>query len=168
MDINHKLVFKDFTGEVTEEIEQIILNWLEEGSSEIESEAIKRTGTGAYFRNIAEKWTHTIDKDKHKAVIGNPLENALWVEFGTGEYALKGDGRKGYWVFVKGSDGKSSKSTKQYTLQEAKRTVAFMRSKGLDAMYTKGTPPKRPLHHSFNTNEGLLKDLLKDRLGSLN
>ena len=167
MAIKNKIVFEDFTGEVTEEIEQIILNWLEEGASEIESQTIQKTGTGAYYRNIAENWTHIVDKDKYEAIIGNPLENSLWVEFGTGEYALNGDGRKGYWVFVKGSDGKSSKSTKQYTLQEAKQTVAFMRSKGLDAMYTKGTPPKRPLHHSFTNNEAPLKDLLKNRLGSM-
>lgn len=163
----NKIVFEDFTGEVTKEIEQIILNWLEEGASLIESDAIGRTGTGAYHRNIAEKWTHRVDKSKYEAIIGNPLENALWVEYGTGEYALNGDGRKGYWVFVKDSDGKSSKSTKQYTLQEAKRTVAFMRSKGLDAMYTKGTPPKRPLHHAFKTNEEPLKDRLRNQLGRM-
>ena len=164
---SNKIIFEDFTGEVSEEIKNIILNWLEEASSEIESQTITRTGTGAYHRNIAENWTHIVDRSKCEAIIGNPLENALWVEYGTGEYALNGDGRKGYWVFVKGSDGKSSRSTKQYTLQEAKQTVAFMRSKGLDAMYTKGTPPKRPLHLEFKTNEEPIKDLLRNRLGSI-
>jgi len=167
MATDNKIVFEDFTDEVTEEIKDIILNWLEEASSEIESQAIARTGTGKYYRNIAEKWTHKVDSNKYEATIGNPLENALWVEYGTGEYALNGDGREGYWVFVKDSTGKSSKSTKQYTLQEAKQTVAFMRSKGLDAMYTKGTPPKRPLHLAFKTNEEPIKDLLRNKLGSM-
>jgi hypothetical protein len=164
---SNKIVFKDFTGEVSEEIKNIILNCLEEASSEIESQAITRTGTGAYHREIASKWTHMVDRNKYEAIIGNPMENALWVEYGTGEYALNGDGRKGYWVFVKGSDGKSSRSTKQYTLQEAKQTVAFMRSKGLDAMYTKGTPPKRPLHLAFKTSEKPIKDLFRNKLGSM-
>lgn len=34
-----------------------------------------------------------------EAVIGNPLENAIWEEYGTGEYALKGNGRKNPWVY---------------------------------------------------------------------
>ena len=159
--------FEDFTGEITQEIENIILNWLEEASSELESQTATRTGTSAYHREIASKWTHTVDSSNYKAYIGNPLENALWVEYGTGEYALKGDGRKGYWVFVKDSNGTSSRSTKQYTLQEAKQTVAFMRSKGLDAMYTCGQEPKRPLHYAFINNEEMIKDVLKSQLGRM-
>ena len=31
--------------------------------------------------------------------VGSNLENAIWEEFGTGEYALHGDGRKGGWVY---------------------------------------------------------------------
>ena len=34
-----------------------------------------------------------------QSVIGNPLENAIWEEYGTGEYALKGNGRKKPWVY---------------------------------------------------------------------
>jgi hypothetical protein len=165
---NNKIIFENFTGEVTKEIEQIILNWLEEGASEIESQAIQKTGTGAYHRNIAENWTHIVDKGKYEATIGNPLEAALWVEFGTGEYAINGDGRKDWWVFIEGSTGKSNNESKHYkTEEEAKRTVAYLRSKGIKAGYTKGQEAKRPLHHAFNNNEALLKDLLKDRLGSM-
>lgn len=160
-------MFEDFTGEISKEIETIVLNWLEEASSELESQTIMKTGTGSYYREIASRWTHMVDKNKYEAIIGNPLENALWVEYGTGEYALNGDGRKGYWVFVKDSTGKSSKSTNQYTLQEAKQIVAMMRSEGLDAMYTKGTPPKRPLYLAFNQNEKALKDYLKTQLGKM-
>ena len=51
-------------------------------------------------------WKANIRKtsDGAEAVIGSELENALWEEFGTGEYALKGDGRKGGWRYkdVKG------------------------------------------------------------------
>lgn len=45
------------------------------------------------------EWTHYVDEDKGEAVIGNPLENAIWEEYGTGEYALKGNGRKKPWVY---------------------------------------------------------------------
>lgn len=163
-----KVIFEDFTGEVTKEIENIILNWLEEASSEIESQTITRAGTGAYHREIASKWTHQVDKSKYEAIIGNPMENALWVEYGTGEYALNGDGRKDWWVFIEGSTGKSSNESKHYkTKEEAARTVAYLRSKGIKAGYTKGQQPKRPLHHAFNQNEKDLKEVLKNRLGSM-
>jgi hypothetical protein len=33
------------------------------------------------------------------------MENAIWEEFGTGEYALEGNGRKGGWCYVD-KDGK--------------------------------------------------------------
>lgn len=159
--------FENHTREVTEEIKNAILNWLEEASSELESQTVMKTGTGAYYREIASKWTHRVDTTNFKAYVGNPLENALWIEFGTGEYALHDDGRKGYWVFVKGSDGTSSSNEKQYTKEEAKQIVAFMRSKGLDAMYTCGTLPKRPLHYTFINNEDAIKEALKHKLRSL-
>lgn len=158
-----ELIFEDFTGEVNEQIEGILIKWLEEASSELASQAATRTGTGAYYREIASRWTNLVDKDKFEAYVGNPLEDAIWAEYGTGEYALNGDGRKGYWVFVKDSAG-VSKSTKQYTLEEAKATVAFMRANGLDAVYTCGNPPKRCLHLAFLNNEKMLKDHLRDEL----
>lgn len=162
-----RIRFEDFSEQVSNEIKNIALNWLEEASSELESQTVMRSGTGQYYREIASKWQHNVDRNKYTAYVGNPLQNALWTEFGTGEYALNDDGRKGYWVFVKDSNGTSSQSTKQYTLKEAKQTVAFMRSKGLDAVYTCGTLPKRPLHYAFINNEEAIKNILKDKLRRL-
>ena len=163
-----KVIFEDFTGEVTKEIENIMLNWLEEASSELESQTIARAGTGAYYREVASKWTHIVDKSKYEAIVGNPMENALWVEYGTGEYALNGDGRKDWWVFIEGGSGKSSNESKHYkTKEEAKRAVAYLRSKGIPAGYTKGQLPKRPLHHAFVKNAKPLKEELKNRLGNM-
>ena len=163
-----EIVFEDFTGEVTKEIESIILNWLEEGASQIESETIARTGAKTYFREIAEKWTHIVDKSKYEAIIGNPMENSLWIEFGTGEYAINGDGRQDYWIFIEDSTGKSSNESRHYkTKEEAKSMVAYLRSKGIKAGYTKGQEAKRPLYHTCNNNEKELKELLKSRLGRM-
>jgi hypothetical protein len=163
-----KVIFEDFTGEVTQEIENIILNWLEEGASELESQTITRTGTGAYHREIASKWTHQVDKSKYEAIVGNPLEAALWVEYGTGEYAINKDGRKDYWVYIEDSTGKSSNESKHYkTPEEARRAVAYLRSKGLKARFTKGQEDKRPLYKAFVESEKPIKEELKSRLGSM-
>lgn len=48
------------------------------------------------------------------------LGYAPYVEFGTGKYAVGGDGRPGYWVFVKGDNGgykSENKERKIYTLE---------------------------------------------------
>lgn len=37
--------------------------------------------------------------------VGNPLENAIYEEFGTGEYAENGNGRKGGWWFYHEGEG---------------------------------------------------------------
>lgn len=154
--------FEDFSDNVSEAIKNVVLNWLEEASSELESQTITRSRS----REVAERWSHVVNKDKFTAYVGNPMEHAIWEEFGTGEYALKGNGRKGYWVYVKDSNN-NTRSTKQYTLDEAKQVMAYLRSKGLEAFYTCGQEPVRALHYAFFNNEEELKDYLRSQLRSL-
>lgn len=134
-----QVIFEDFTGEVTKQIENIILNWLEEASAELASQAATRTrrGTG----ETAGAWTNLVDKTGMVAYVGNPLENAIWEEFGTGEYALNDDGRKGGWYYYDEKTG--------------------------EFHHTYGKTPTRALHHAFNQNEAMLKDALKSQLGSM-
>lgn len=74
--------------------------------------------------------------------IGSNLENAIWEEFGTGEYALHGDGRKGGWVYV---DAKGK------------------------GHFTRGKTPNRPLHNAFTALKGKLirrfGEILKSKMG---
>ena len=37
--------------------------------------------------------------DEKTGKVGTPLEHGLYVEFGTGEFAEKGDGRRGGWTY---------------------------------------------------------------------
>lgn len=46
-----------------------------------------------------------VDEDNLIAYIGSSVEYAIWVEMGTGEYAVKGNGRKGGWLY-KDDEGK--------------------------------------------------------------
>jgi hypothetical protein len=125
---------------------------------------------GHWNAQIKNAWTHKIDESKGVATIGNPLEPSLWTEFGTGEFALHGDGRKGYWVYVKDSSSGMSKNYsykggKSYTLEEAKQIVAMMRDDGLDAHYTKGQTAKRPLHKAFTKLKPTIKRMFEDGIG---
>ena len=87
--------FNDNSIQIKQEINQKSLAWLEEVSSELESQVKRntRTDTG----DTKQFWQHYIDEQQGEAYIGNELENALWEEFGTGEYAVNGDGRKTPW-----------------------------------------------------------------------
>ena len=68
-----------------------------EAAAEVESQAIQNTpvDTG----QLKGAWKHVVDMDKLEATIGNTLENAIWTEFGTGEYALNNNGRKTAWRY---------------------------------------------------------------------
>ena len=90
--------FHDFTIKVIGAMDDIINAVLEECAGELESAAKRNTRVDT--SQTKNNWRHYVDDAKHEATIGNPLENAIWEEFGTGEHALKGNGRKGGWFYV--------------------------------------------------------------------
>lgn len=91
------VIFEDYTVKVQGAIDDKINAVLEECAGEIESR-VKRE-TRVKTGKTKNSWQHHVDNDTHTATIGNPMENAIWEEFGTGEYALQGNGRKGGWSY---------------------------------------------------------------------
>lgn len=91
------VIFEDFTIEVEGAIDDKINAVLEECAGELESQVTRNTreDTG----KTKNSWKHHVDDDTHTATIGSNYENAIWEEFGTGEHALKGNGRKGGWAY---------------------------------------------------------------------
>ena len=89
--------FHDFSMEVKAALDDAVKAYLYEAGGELESQVKRnsRVGTG----QLKNSWTYKVDEDKGICTIGSPLENAIWEEFGTGEYALHGDGRKGGWYY---------------------------------------------------------------------
>lgn len=144
--------FEDFSIKVMDALDEKAIQFLEEAASEIESQA-KRNSDFAP-RSLKGEWKHVVDESRLEATVGHPKQLAIWMEFGTGEFALEGKGRKGYWVYVKGNSSvKEQNPGKARTLQEAKQAVAILREKGLDAYYTKGQKPRRMLHNAFTNNK---------------
>lgn len=74
-----------------------IIAFLHEASGEIVSQTQRNTkvNTG----QTKGSWSYKVDETAGEAVIGSPLENAIWEEFGTGQYALHGNGRKTPWSY---------------------------------------------------------------------
>lgn len=90
--------FEDFKIQVIGKIDDRINAVLEECAGELESQAKRnsRVDTG----QTKNSFQHHVDDASHTAYIGSNYENAIWEEFGTGEYALAGNGRKGGWYYV--------------------------------------------------------------------
>lgn len=92
-----KVVFDDYTIQVQAAMDDKINAVLEECAGEMES-AVKRN-TRVQTGKTKSSWRHRVNTELHEATIGSSEENAIWEEFGTGEYALKGNGRKGGWAY---------------------------------------------------------------------
>lgn len=116
--------FKDFSVEVKTTLATLAQNVLEEVGGELES-AVKRN-TAVDTGQTKNAWTHRVEQmdGGYSAIVGNPLQNAIWEEFGTGDYALNGNGRKGGW-FYRDEEGKGH--------------------------FTHGKHPRRPLFKAYTT-----------------
>jgi hypothetical protein len=92
-----KVEFNDFTIKVKEAMDDRINAVLEECAGELESQVKRnsRVDTG----KTKNSFRHKVVDSEHAAYIGSSDENAIWEEFGTGEHALHGDGRKGGWAY---------------------------------------------------------------------
>jgi hypothetical protein len=156
--------FTNNSVQIKEMLQQKGIAWLYEACGELEAQTKQNMPPGGdYYTQQKNSWKYNVDEREMVGKVGNPLEAALWTEFGTGEHSIapKG-GRKGYWVYVKEDDitlGTSYHYTggKQYTLEEAKKAVAMLRSQGLDAHYTKGQSAKRPLFRAYTALKTPLK-----------
>lgn len=97
-----KVEFQDFSIEVKAAIEDAGIAFLHEAAGELVSQVARTSpvDTG----QLKNSWQYKVDESEMEATVGSPLENAIWNEYGTGEFAVNGDGRKGGWVY-KDEDG---------------------------------------------------------------
>lgn len=132
--------FEDNRVEIKRQLESAVGKFLVESSALLVSQVAQNTkvDTG----QLKGSWAANIDEQKGIATIGSPLENAIWEEFGTGEYALKDNGRKGGW-FYEDAEG--------------------------NGHFTHGKKPRRMLHKAFNSKKsGIIRraeQILRGELG---
>ena len=88
------------------EIKRQMTNVIEKALAECAAELVSQTARNSRVKTGQLKGSWAANISDKEAIIGSPLENAIWEEFGTGEYALKGDGRKGGWTYQSDTDGK--------------------------------------------------------------
>ena len=157
--------FKDFSMEVSAELDETAIAFLHEAAAEIESQA-KRTCKmeDDAGKRLKGSYANTVDEGSRTATVGTPLEEGFWEEWGTGEYAAHGDGRKGWWVFIRGQASQGGGQSYK-TQEEAEEAAAFLRRvKGLDAVVTNGRPPNYTLERAFEAKQAWARDRLSDML----
>lgn len=132
--------FEDYRIQVKAKMNDAVSQFLEEAAAEVESQT-KRNQTRVDTGQTKGGWTHVVDESKSEAVVGNPLENAIWEEFGTGEFALEGNGRKGGWFYV---DAKG------------------------EGHFTRGKTPLRALHKAFESCKAMIKRRAEEIMKGLN
>lgn len=116
---NNTIQFTDNSGKVIQKLDDAIKAFLYEAGGEVASQAKRnsRVDTG----QLKSSWTYRVKVTRNEVEIGSPLENAIWEEFGTGEYAVNGDGRKGGWIYTdrKGQTHFTRGKTPNHTLEKA-------------------------------------------------
>lgn len=151
-------------------IDEETLAWLHTWGSETASQAARNcTMDDAEGKKLKGSYRSVVDEGKGKATIGSPMEAAFWEEWGTGTYAAHGDGRKGWWVFIKGQSSKGGGKSYR-TREEAEDAAEFLRNvKQLDAYATNGRRPNYTLEKAFKFVKPKaifdLETILKRRLG---
>jgi hypothetical protein len=92
-----KVKFHDYCVQVESELDRTVIAALEEVAGEIESQAKENSRVGSAGAPTKNSFKHKVVDSEHTAYIGSNEKNAIWEELGTGEYALKGNGRQGAW-----------------------------------------------------------------------
>lgn len=128
--------FFDYTEKVKGVMEQVAQSALEEVCGELESQVKRNTAVDT--GQTKNSWTHQVTSTDgtHTGIVGSPMENAIWEEFGTGEYSLNSNGRKGGW-FYKDAKG--------------------------DGHFTHGKKPRRAFHKAYTSLKSKIIKHLQDR-----
>lgn len=89
--------YTDNSGQVKKGLQQAGIKWLYEACGELEAQVKRnqRVRTG----RTKGSWRYVVDDTLLEGYVASDSNNAVWEEFGTGEYALNGDGRKGGWWY---------------------------------------------------------------------
>lgn len=134
-----QLEFEDNRINCKEVFDELIIAFLYEAGGELASQAARnsRVKTG----QTKGSWNYIVNDSELSVTVGSPLENAIWEEFGTGEYALNNDGRKGGWYYI---DEKEK------------------------GHFTYGKKPNRALWKSFEELKPKLQPALENKLKGLN
>ena len=122
---------KDYTDKILSSFERKANAFLLEVKDSFASQASLNSpvDTGGLSRSFLSD--SFVNKSEKTAYIGSSLKYSIWQEFGTGEYALEGGGRKGGWVYKSSKDGKFYKKRMLYRALLTKKPLIASQAKNI-------------------------------------
>lgn len=137
---NVKFTFEEHSAEISKQIHAATQRAIEAAALHMVGEVKDRApvDSGELRKSIGKN----ISSQGGEAVakVGSSLQYAIYQEFGTGEFADNGAGRKGGWIY-EGPDGKTH--------------------------FTRGTKPKKFLRDAFRANKKNIKTIINNEMGRL-
>jgi hypothetical protein len=160
--------FQDFSFNAKAQINEKTIAWLYETANEIASQAQRNCqyDDESGGKQLKGSYASQVDEGKGEARIGSPLESAYWEEWGTGEYAAHGDGRRGWWIYIPGQASMGGGQTYK-TKEEAEAMAAMIRAAyDKEAIVTNGRKPNYTLEKAFKKTKAKaiarLESLMKE------
>ena len=157
---------EDYSINVKTSLNDIAKQWLHEASFEVQAHAQRNCQMDdEEGRRLRQSYKNIVDEDKGEAIVGSARESVYWEEFGTGSHAAHGDGRKGWWVYIKNGESRSKTSATYSSREEAEEAAEFLRKvKHLDAYATNGREPNYTLEKAFKGTESKAQRRLQQML----
>jgi hypothetical protein len=156
--------FDDNSGAILAALKAQTERALEEIGQAVEGYAVMKTPVDT--ARLKNSMTHTVQDDT--VFVGTNVEYGVYVEYGTGKYASNGHGRPGWWVYVADENGGEKRTAsgikKIYTEEEARKIVAILRAKGIDAHATQGIKPNHMLRDAVAEHEEQYKRMMERAL----
>lgn len=142
-------------------VKKTALKWLDETAGELETHTKRNSAVGQPGAPTKNSWRYQVDSSAMEAVVGSPEENAIWEEYGTGEYAAEGNGRSTPWYVP-------VESVVGYKKPSYKGKVIIVYGKGGKKFYkTDGKEPKMMLHNAWDSVMPKAKKALPAKLKML-
>lgn len=141
---------QDFSYQVKAKLTSAAIQGLTEAGFEVSAHANRNVKLdGAAGQRLRGSYRSVVDGGGGQVQIGTDKEEGYWEEFGTGSYAVHGDGRQGWWVHYEDSD---LPNPYVYTESEAKAIAAA--NPALTA--TNGRPPAFTLENAFTQTKSAI------------
>lgn len=165
------VVFEDNSVKVKNALEEKVIAFLYEVGGDLRSRTQRNADKYNKTSKTSGSYEYKVDEGQLAVHVGSNYDNAIWEEFGTGEFASETGhvGRQGWWVYVAGSPSKKSSKGKTYNSpEEARKAVAILRSKGLNAYMTKGKHARRNLWKAYESLKSKIIKRANEIFGGLN
>lgn len=158
-------VFENNFAATVNEISDTVAAALNEIGGEIVAQVARnsRVDTGQTKNSFRYEEHGSVMAQEERLYVGSDSENAIWEEYGTGEYAVNGDGRKGGWYIPAEKLSKRAKRKLKKVVFKGKKG-----GKGGKVYYfTKGKKPTKALTKAFEKKKKWAQKRLAEKLGEI-